>query len=851
MISILEVGLINAALATGLAMVVWLATRVWRHPVFVHTLWIVVLLKLITPPVVNVPWKFSELKSSSQQSGAVFDVAAMVPADQPVAFSPIDTNERPIFEQASISPAPIETAPNIINETDESVSLAATRNEAVRLPSHEQEGQSAYSQIIWTTAVIGIWLTGTIVYVFVSAVRLAQFHRALSQATPACEEIHRLAAELARRFGVRRYQLRVTEGQLSPLVWPVGTPTILMPRRLVAELSREEVETLLAHEFAHLYRRDHWLRWLELGVTGAYWWHPVVWWAKAAIQRAEEKACDAWVVSGLPDVSAQYASALFKALQFASADRQTTPVMASALGGQDLKERIEHIMNATWKPRLFLPVRLMVLAATMLILPLSLRAVGEADKATQQDAAATVNTEDESTATDEATAATTGEAIDPLGETSDSNVAESTDAATSDALDTGHAPGEAPATTTDNPFAAQPSVRARPGMQPRRVPVPADPYHIAPGDVLFVSVAASGAGSLEFDHDFVVEPSGSVALGPQFGRVKIGGLSLEEAEKAVAAHLKQTLRDPMVQITIGGWRNDVRQSRPRLVDSNGHPMRFPWERPDVSPSGLTTPEVKPSLGTASRDEVAALQEYVRFLEEHFKKKDALFRVAARGGSADARDIAAYELVTARGQLALAEGRRDEAIRLFEEAQKVAEQAMISVTAANQAGMTTDNTVLQAARNLTEIKRRLIDLRQPAPASTATSAAAAGPSRNAIVQLAASTHAPAVSESIGVLKKIVQRAAQDHKRLQELAKRNAVSATEVAQAQSEYEISVERLKQGERALKYYRAQVKVAEADYAALSEARTQAPGAVSDSDLRRAQLAVELARAKLEELAE
>ena len=58
MTSLLEVALINAVMATGLAMVVWLVTRVWRHPVFVHTLWIVVLLKLITPPLVRVPWRF-------------------------------------------------------------------------------------------------------------------------------------------------------------------------------------------------------------------------------------------------------------------------------------------------------------------------------------------------------------------------------------------------------------------------------------------------------------------------------------------------------------------------------------------------------------------------------------------------------------------------------------------------------------------------------------------------------------------------------------------------------------------------------------------------------------------------
>ena len=156
-----------------------------------------------------------------------------------------------------------------------------------------------------------------------------------------------------------------------------------MPRRLLAELSAEEVETLLAHEFAHLCRRDHWLRWLELVVTAAYWWHPVVWWAKAAIGRAEEEACDAWVVTGFPDASARYASALFKAFSLRPPIARPRRSWRVPSAGGDLKERIEHIMNATWKPRLFLPVRLLVLAAAMLILPLSLRAVGEEDTTTQ------------------------------------------------------------------------------------------------------------------------------------------------------------------------------------------------------------------------------------------------------------------------------------------------------------------------------------------------------------------------------------------------------------------------------------------------------------------------------------
>jgi hypothetical protein len=258
--------------------------------------------------------------------------------------------------------------------------------------------------------------------------------------------------------------------------------------------------------------------------------------------------------------------------------------------------------------------------------------------------------------------------------------------------------------------------------QPRRVPVPADPYHIAAGDVLFVSVIASGAVAPVIDKEVVVEPSGSVALGPQYGRIKIGSLSLEDAEKAVAAHLKETLREPMVQITIGGWRDSATQAATKAGDRTS---RF--------------------SGEISRSPVPE----------------------------------------------------------------------------------------SATKQMEAPPRRPNNPRRYYP------------------ELPVSTAAPAVSESMGVLKKIVQRSEQDYQRLKELADNNTVSTAEVARAQSEYEINVERLKQGERALRFYRAQVEWAEAEFQTLDEANQRAPGSVTELDLRRAKLAVEMARAKLEELAE
>ena len=43
---------------------------------------------------------------------------------------------------------------------------------------------------------------------------------------------------------------------------------MLFPVRLLDQLDREEMETLLVHELAHLARRDHWVRWLEVLASG-------------------------------------------------------------------------------------------------------------------------------------------------------------------------------------------------------------------------------------------------------------------------------------------------------------------------------------------------------------------------------------------------------------------------------------------------------------------------------------------------------------------------------------------------------------------------------------------------------
>ncbi len=54
------------------------------------------------------------------------------------------------------------------------------------------------------------------------------------------------------------------------------------------------------------------------------------------------------------------------------------------------------------------------------------------------------------------------------------------------------------------------------------------------------------------DGVYRVEPLGTVPLPPAYGRVEIDGLSLVQAEAAIANHLREVLLNPEVSVTLAG-----------------------------------------------------------------------------------------------------------------------------------------------------------------------------------------------------------------------------------------------------------------------------------------------------------
>jgi hypothetical protein len=215
-------------------------------------------------------------------------------------------------------------------------------------------------------------LAGALLWLVWAGWHVRRFRRLLRFATLAPASLQEEAQALARRLGLRRCPaVWLLPGAVSPMVWALGrSPRILFPAGLLGCLDGEQRASLLLHELAHVRRRDHWVRMVELLAFALYWWHPVAWWARRELREAEEQCCDAWVVWALGGAPRIYALALVQAVAFFSQARSPLPLTASGIGQvRHLRRRLTMIMRGTTPRSLSRAGLLTVFAAGLLLLP--------------------------------------------------------------------------------------------------------------------------------------------------------------------------------------------------------------------------------------------------------------------------------------------------------------------------------------------------------------------------------------------------------------------------------------------------------------------------------------------------
>ena len=319
---LIQIGATKLAVSVVLAGTVWIVHRRVDRPAVSYPLWLMVLVTLLVPAVISLPVLPGEptVAATGPAAGAPGVVFAEVAAD-PAAAGP---------------------------------SLAAFLQPGLAI----------------------LWLGGTAGLLGWTAVRTMRFRRTLKKAVrPAPSWLRQQAAAVGRDLGlVRIPALCITTARVTPMVWwSGGKVRMLIPAFLLTDPGKEEVRAILAHELAHVRRRDHMVRWVEWLACSVFWWNPVAWWVRHQLRIAEESCCDQLAVAAsCPRI---YAKALLRVVANASEPPGFRPPLpASAAGGvghaKVLEGRIRMIVSGDTRPPSPRWLRLAVRVAAVCMLPL-------------------------------------------------------------------------------------------------------------------------------------------------------------------------------------------------------------------------------------------------------------------------------------------------------------------------------------------------------------------------------------------------------------------------------------------------------------------------------------------------
>ncbi len=145
----------------------------------------------------------------------------------------------------------------------------------------------------------------------------------------------------------------------TPFILGVVKPQIYLP----AGIARRDEEYVIAHEKAHLWRRDHWWKPLGFVILAVYWFHPLVWIGYILFCRDIELACDETVIR---DMSLEDKKNYSNALLSLSVKNHHIAACPVAFGEVGVKARIKQILNYK-KPAFWAVLAAIVAAVTVAV----------------------------------------------------------------------------------------------------------------------------------------------------------------------------------------------------------------------------------------------------------------------------------------------------------------------------------------------------------------------------------------------------------------------------------------------------------------------------------------------------
>jgi len=194
---------------------------------------------------------------------------------------------------------------------------------------------------IWIPLIAVVWLFGMVLLFLYTLISYWRLHCKVSAAV---------------RYRDNIFQ---SEHVSTPFVLGIVKPRIYLP----FHINEQNLQHVVAHEQAHIRRKDHWWKPFGFLMLTIHWFNPFIWLAYMFLCRDIELACDEKVIK---DLNNEQRANYTQALVACSVNRRMIAACPLAFGEVDVKERVKSIMNYK-RPTLWIIVTALVVCMVVAV----------------------------------------------------------------------------------------------------------------------------------------------------------------------------------------------------------------------------------------------------------------------------------------------------------------------------------------------------------------------------------------------------------------------------------------------------------------------------------------------------
>lgn len=306
---------------------IWLLKRIFRMGMSArlhYLIWVVVVIKLLVPFSVSVPWSPGVLLAEAAQQ----------------------------WPQETVEKAAFNTQTPDIEPNDMTVQSGDTQERSLALPA----------QFDWTSAVLYLWLGGTAAYMVWLGIKWSQLRKAIRRSRLAVpEHMSQVFLCCKKAIGIRKEVCVMMQDVLHvPAATGLVHPVVLIPAHCAQ--NTERLEHVFMHELMHIKRSDIAVIWGLNILRALYWFNPLVWVCFQRIQRDMEADCDSMALAAMG--THKLSDYIDTILYFSKKDRPVSLQAAMSLndGCTQMKHRIRSMFL---KKKTKAPVKAAVLCLAM------------------------------------------------------------------------------------------------------------------------------------------------------------------------------------------------------------------------------------------------------------------------------------------------------------------------------------------------------------------------------------------------------------------------------------------------------------------------------------------------------